>query len=67
MQRMIAEISTDYAVDGTEVTFGLATCNAFFELDRALPKNVKFIGVDFSEEMLDKRREIRPARDEARA
>jgi len=58
MQRMIGEISTDYAVDGTQVyDLGCATCNAFFELDRALPKNVKFIGVDFSKEMLDQARE----------
>ena len=58
MQRMIAEIATDYASDGAEVyDLGCATCNAFFELDQVLPKNVRFVGVDFSKEMLDQARE----------
>jgi tRNA (cmo5U34)-methyltransferase len=58
MQRMIAEISTDYALDGTDVyDLGCATCNAFFQLDQVLPKNVRFVGVDFSKEMLDQARE----------
>ena len=58
MQRMISEISGDYVVEGTRVyDLGCATCNAFFELDRMLPKNVKFVGVDFSKEMLDQARE----------
>jgi tRNA (cmo5U34)-methyltransferase len=58
MQRMIAEIATDYAFDGTEAyDLGCATCNAFFELDQVLPKNVRFVGVDFSKEMLDQARE----------
>jgi len=58
MQRMIGEISADYAVDGTQLyDLGCATCNAFFELDRVLPKNIKFVGVDFSKEMLDQARE----------
>jgi tRNA (cmo5U34)-methyltransferase len=58
MQRMIGEIAADYAVDGTRVyDLGCSTCNAFFELDRVLPTNIKFVGVDFSNEMLDKARE----------
>ena len=58
MQRMISEISADYALEGTQVyDLGCATCNAFFELDRVLPKSVKFVGVDFSNEMLDQARE----------
>jgi tRNA (cmo5U34)-methyltransferase len=58
MQRMIGEISVDYAVDGTRVyDLGCATCNAFFELDRVLPKEMKFVGVDFSSEMLGQARE----------
>lgn len=58
MQRMIGEIAADYAVDGTRVyDLGCATCNAFLELDRVLPKNTKFVGVDFSNEMLDQARE----------
>ena len=58
MERMIGEISADYAVDGTRVyDLGCSTCAAFFELDRVLPKNIKFVGVDFSNEMLDQARE----------
>jgi tRNA (cmo5U34)-methyltransferase len=58
MQRMIAEISADYVTEGTRVyDLGCATCNAFFELDRVLPESVKFVGVDFSREMLDQARE----------
>ena len=58
MQRMIGEIAADYAVEGTRVyDLGCATCNAFNELDRVLSKNIKFIGVDFSNEMLDQARE----------
>ena len=58
MQRMIGEISADYAVDGTRVyDLGCSTCAAFFELDRVLPKNIKFVGVDFSNEMLVQARE----------
>jgi tRNA (cmo5U34)-methyltransferase len=58
MQRMIAEISADYATDGTRIyDLGCATCNAFFALDRTVSKNVSFVGVDFSNEMLDQARE----------
>jgi tRNA (cmo5U34)-methyltransferase len=58
MQRMIAEISADYAIDGSQIyDLGCATCNAFFELDRTVPKNVRLVGVDFSNEMLDQARE----------
>jgi tRNA (cmo5U34)-methyltransferase len=57
IQRMIGEIAADYAVEGTRVyDLGCATCNALFELDPILPKDVKFVGVDFSEEMLDQAR-----------
>jgi tRNA (cmo5U34)-methyltransferase len=58
IQRMIAEISADYAIGGTRVyDLGCATCNAFFRLDRVLPPDVKFVGIDFSEEMLEQARE----------
>ena len=58
MQRMIGEIASDYAVEGTRIyDLGCATCNAFFELDRVLSKNLKFVGVDFSNEMLDQARQ----------
>jgi len=58
MQRMIGEIAADYAVEGTRLyDLGCATCNAFFELDKVLPKTVKFVGVDFSQDMLDQAQE----------
>jgi tRNA (cmo5U34)-methyltransferase len=58
MQRMIGEIAADYAVEGTRLyDLGCATCNAFFELDKVLPKTVKFVGVDFSQDMLDQAKE----------
>lgn len=54
MQRMIGEIANDYALPGTRLyDLGCATCNAFFELDPVLPKDVEFVGVDFSQDMLD--------------
>jgi tRNA (cmo5U34)-methyltransferase len=58
MQRMIGQISADYVIDDTRVyDLGCATCNTFFELDLVLPKDVKFVGVDFSKEMLEQARE----------
>ena len=64
MQQMIAEISADYAIDGSQIyDLGCSTCNAFFELDRTVPKNVRLVGVDFSNEMLDQAREKLSQRD----
>jgi tRNA (cmo5U34)-methyltransferase len=58
IQRMIGELAADYAVSGSQIyDLGCATCNAFLELDRTIPKDVRFIGVDFSNEMLDRARE----------
>lgn len=58
IQRMIGELANDYAVEGTRLyDLGCATCNAFFELDPVLPQNVKFVGIDFSKEMLAEARE----------
>jgi tRNA (cmo5U34)-methyltransferase len=58
MQRMIAEISVDYAVEGTNLyDLGCSTCASFLPLDAALPKTVRFLGVDFSPEMLERGRE----------
>jgi tRNA (cmo5U34)-methyltransferase len=58
MQRMIGELAADYAVPGSQIyDLGCATCNAFLELDQVVPKEVRFIGVDFSNEMLDRARE----------
>lgn len=58
VQRMIVEIASDYAVDGTQLyDLGCSTCNAFVKLDPILPPNVRFVGIDFSNEMLDRARE----------
>lgn len=58
IQRMIGELAAEYAVPGTQLyDLGCATCNAFLQLDPTIPANVRFVGVDFSQEMLDQGRE----------
>src|SRR5262245_37429191 len=58
MQRMIAEMATDFAVEGSRVyDLGCSTGTTFLSLDPHLPKGIKFIGVDNSQEMLRRCRE----------
>ena len=58
IQRMIGEIVSDFATEGSDVyDLGCSTCNTFIALDRVLPQGVRFIGVDFSPEMLQRGRE----------
>ena len=58
MQRMIAELSADFAVEGTNVyDLGCSTGTTMLHLASKLPQNVKFIGVDNSEDMLKKCRQ----------
>lgn len=58
IQRMIGEIVPDFAAEGTNVyDLGCSTCNAFVVLDKLLPKGVRFVGVDFSREMLQQGRD----------
>jgi tRNA (cmo5U34)-methyltransferase len=58
IQRMTGEIAADYAVEGTNVyDLGCATGNTFLEIGRCLPKNVRFVGIDFSAEMLEQARQ----------
>src|SRR5512138_559808 len=53
MQRMIAEMAADFAVEGTNIyDLGCSTGTTLLNLDKVLPGNVNFIGVDESEEML---------------
>src|SRR5437762_2130778 len=53
MQRMIAEMAADFAVDGTNIyDLGCSTGNTLIGLDAKIKKRVKFIGVDYSAEML---------------
>lgn len=55
IQRMITEIATDIAVEGTNIyDLGCATGTTLVGLDPTVPKGVRFVGVDNSEEMLKK-------------
>ena len=58
IQRMIAEMAADFAVEGTHLyDLGCSTGTTFLRLDRLLPKDVRFIGVDSSADMLRRARE----------
>jgi tRNA (cmo5U34)-methyltransferase len=60
IQRIIGEISADFACDGTQIyDLGCSTCNSFLAIDHFLPRDIrlKFIGIDSSEEMLEKARQ----------
>jgi len=58
MQRMIGEMATDFAVPGTNIyDLGCSTGNTLLNLDRCVPRDVRFIGVDYSEEMLKRCRD----------
>jgi tRNA (cmo5U34)-methyltransferase len=55
VQRMIGEMCADFAVPGTRVyDLGCSTCNTFLQIDAKLPEGVVCVGVDSSEEMLQK-------------
>jgi tRNA (cmo5U34)-methyltransferase len=69
IQRMAAELATDFAQPGTNLyDLGCATCTSFLQIDRLMPPEagVRFVGVDDSSEMLDKAREKLTARNFAR-
>jgi len=56
MQRMLAELAADFAVDGTAVyDLGSSTGTTLLALD-ALPQDVTLVGVDSSPAMLDRAR-----------
>lgn len=58
IQRMIAELAADFAVDGTNVyDLGCSTGTTLIHLAAQLPQRVKFIGVDNSPDMLKRCRE----------
>jgi tRNA (cmo5U34)-methyltransferase len=58
IQRMIAEMAADFAAEGTNVyDLGCSTGNTLLNLDVSVGKRVKFIGVDYSEEMLKRCRQ----------
>jgi tRNA (cmo5U34)-methyltransferase len=60
IQRMIGELTSDFAVDGTSIwDLGCSTANSFLAVGAGLTpgRSVKFIGLDSSEEMLRKAEE----------
>lgn len=58
LQRMIGEIAAEFAVDGTNVyDLGCSTGITINTLCNAIDKDVKFVGVDYSQAMLDKCKE----------
>ncbi len=58
MQRMIAEMAADFAVEGTNIyDLGCSTGTTMLSLDTRVPKGIKFIGIDNSEEMLKRCRQ----------
>jgi tRNA (cmo5U34)-methyltransferase len=55
IQRMIAELAADFAKEGTDVyDLGCATGTTLVGMDSAIAKNIRFIGIDDSPEMLEK-------------
>ena len=58
MQRQITEIAADFAAEGSNVyDLGCSTGTTLLNLDEVVARQVKFIGVDNSQEMLDRCRE----------
>jgi tRNA (cmo5U34)-methyltransferase len=58
IQRMIVEIAADFAVAGSAVyDLGCSTGTTLMALDRSLPQDIRCVGVDSSEEMLEKTRQ----------
>ncbi len=58
MQRMIGEIASDFAVEGTNAyDLGCSTGTTFLALDPVVAKGVRFVGVDSSPDMLRQARE----------
>lgn len=58
IQRMIAELSADFAVPGTRLyDLGCSTCNTFFALEKDIPPDCECVGLDSSPEMIARARE----------
>ena len=59
IQRMTAELVSDFVTSGDQIyDLGCSTCNTFLEIDAKLDSatHVRFVGLDSSQEMLDKTR-----------
>lgn len=58
IQRMIAELCSDFAVAGTNIyDLGCSTGNTFLAIEKHIPPDVTLIGVDSSGDMLEKARQ----------
>lgn len=58
IQRMIVEIASDFAIPGTRLyDLGCSTGTTLSQLASFLPSDMRFIGIDFSPDMLDKARQ----------
>jgi tRNA (cmo5U34)-methyltransferase len=58
IQRMITEIAADYAIPGSRVyDLGCSTGTTLIGMDAVLDKSIEFVGMDNSEEMLERCRE----------
>jgi tRNA (cmo5U34)-methyltransferase len=58
LQRMIGEIAAEFAQDNTSVyDLGCSTGITLLTLENCINKNVRFVGIDYSQDMLDKCRE----------
>ena len=58
IQRMIGEIASDFAVEGTNIyDLGCSTCTTFIALDKMVQEGVQFVGIDSSNEMLARARQ----------
>jgi tRNA (cmo5U34)-methyltransferase len=57
LQRMIAELAADFAQDGTTVyDLGCSTGTTLATLDRAVPGEIRLVGIDSSPDMLERAR-----------
>ena len=60
IQRMLGELAADFAVDGTSIyDLGCSTANSFLSVGAFLPgdRQIRFVGLDSSEDMLGKAEE----------
>ncbi|CAG5068280.1 Carboxy-S-adenosyl-L-methionine synthase [Dyadobacter sp. CECT 9623] len=54
-QRMLAEIAADHVKEGSHLyDLGCSTGTTLIEVDKLIPSDIKFIGIDESPEMLEK-------------
>jgi tRNA (cmo5U34)-methyltransferase len=58
MQRMIAELAADHCIEGTSIyDLGCSTGTTLVNMERTVPGNIPFVGVDDSRDMIEKCRE----------